>query len=117
MSGSATLATDRFRFATPATRISDSSTSPARAGACSDGPLSAVIVGASTAPSSGASPVGGERDARDGHPEVMGATRTDERGTAARTLSAVVLEAADRYDGTALRYKSGEDWKDISYDE
>ena len=33
MSGSATLATDRFRLATPATRISAASTSPARSGA------------------------------------------------------------------------------------
>ena len=33
MSGSATLATDRFRFATPATRISEARTRPARAGA------------------------------------------------------------------------------------
>src|SRR4051812_16479381 len=33
MSGSATLATDRFRFATPATRISASRTRPARSGA------------------------------------------------------------------------------------
>src|SRR3954468_22859345 len=34
MSGSATLATDRFRFATPATRISATRTIPARSGAC-----------------------------------------------------------------------------------
>jgi long-chain acyl-CoA synthetase len=47
----------------------------------------------------------------------MGATRTDERGTAARTLGAIVLEAADRYDSTALKYKSGEDWKDVSFGE
>src|SRR4029453_3964572 len=33
MDGSATFATDRFRFATPATTISAVSTSPARAGA------------------------------------------------------------------------------------
>jgi hypothetical protein len=33
MSGSATLATERFRLATPATRISAASTIPARAGA------------------------------------------------------------------------------------
>src|SRR3954467_13695968 len=117
MSGSATLATDRFRFATPATRISESRTSPARAGAWSLPPRSAVIVAASTAPPSGASPVGGERGASAGHPEVMGATRTDERGTAARTLGAIVLEAADRYDSTALKYKSGEDWKDVSFGE
>jgi len=47
----------------------------------------------------------------------MGATRTDERGTAASTLGAVALEAAERYDGTALKFKSGDDWKDVSYSE
>src|SRR5215216_234757 len=37
MSGSATFATERFRLATPATRMSAASTSPARAGASAGG--------------------------------------------------------------------------------
>ncbi len=47
MSGSATLATDRFRLATPATRISAASTRPARSGA-SRGSLPEVPTSART---------------------------------------------------------------------
>src|SRR4051812_31012227 len=45
MSGSATFATDRFRFATPATRINDARTSPARAGASSTSALFVPAIG------------------------------------------------------------------------
>ena len=43
MSGRATFATARFRFATAATRINAASTSPARAGVAGRGPMPVLV--------------------------------------------------------------------------
>jgi long-chain acyl-CoA synthetase len=40
-----------------------------------------------------------------------------EHATGADTLAAMVLECAKRYDGTALKYKDGDDWAEMSYEE
>ena len=40
-----------------------------------------------------------------------------ETGTGAKTLAAMLLEAVERYDGTALKYHDGGDWTELSYDE
>jgi long-chain acyl-CoA synthetase len=42
---------------------------------------------------------------------------SSERSTGKETLGAMVLAAADRGDAAALRYKAGEEWKDVSYSE
>src|SRR3954452_23679685 len=44
-------------------------------------------------------------------------TTVESRGTGAKTLAAMVLDAVDRYDGTALKYKEGDDWVELSYDD
>ena len=48
-----------------------------------------------------------------------GATDTEQaQGTGAETLARMVGDAAERYgDAPALRFKEGDDWKDVSYDE
>ena len=46
-----------------------------------------------------------------------GATETGQ-GTGAKTLATMVGDAAERYgDAPALRYKDGDEWRDISYEE
>jgi long-chain acyl-CoA synthetase len=46
----------------------------------------------------------------------MSDTKTStERSTGKETLGAMVLAAAERGDDAALRYKDGEEWKDVSY--
>src|SRR5215213_3634266 len=48
----------------------------------------------------------------------MGGTTTETRqGTGADDLAAMVVEAAQNYDGAALRYHDGDDWADMSYEE
>src|SRR3954465_6415347 len=47
---------------------------------------------------------------------ASGAT-TAGQGTGAATLAAMALEAAERYDGGALKYKDGDDWAEMSWDE
>jgi long-chain acyl-CoA synthetase len=42
---------------------------------------------------------------------------TAERGTGAETLAAMAIEVAERYEGAALKFKEGEDWKELSYEE
>jgi long-chain acyl-CoA synthetase len=42
---------------------------------------------------------------------------TAERGTGAGTLAAMASEVVDRFDGAALKYKDGDDWAELSYDE
>src|SRR5919199_4631172 len=39
-----------------------------------------------------------------------------ERGTGTNTLAAMALELAERFDGAALKYKEGGDWKELSYE-
>jgi long-chain acyl-CoA synthetase len=46
-----------------------------------------------------------------------GSTAVETRGTGAKTLAAMLLEAGDSYDGTALKYKDGDDWTELSYDD
>src|SRR3954466_8917515 len=46
-----------------------------------------------------------------------GSTTVETRGTGAKTLAAMILQAGDRYDGAALKYHDGEDWTELSYDE
>src|SRR4051795_6097084 len=43
--------------------------------------------------------------------------KTADQGTGAATLAAMALEAADRYDGAALKYKDGDDWSELSWEE
>src|SRR3954451_1979842 len=38
-----------------------------------------------------------------------------DRGTGTKTLAAMALEAVERFDGAALKYKEGGDWKELSY--
>jgi long-chain acyl-CoA synthetase len=40
-----------------------------------------------------------------------------ERGTGTNTLAAMALELAERFDGAALKYKEGGDWKELSYED
>jgi long-chain acyl-CoA synthetase len=40
-----------------------------------------------------------------------------DRGTGTETLAAMALEAVKRFDGAALRYKRGDEWAEVSYDE
>lgn len=40
-----------------------------------------------------------------------------ERGTGAETLAAMAIDIAGRYDGAALKFKDGGDWKELSYEE
>src|SRR5215211_1723565 len=48
----------------------------------------------------------------------MGGTTTETRqGTGADDLAAMVVQAAQDYDGAALRYHDGDDWRDMSYEE
>src|SRR3954464_12963527 len=47
----------------------------------------------------------------------MAGGSTAEQGTGATPLAAMTLEAADRYDGAALKYKEGDDWTEMSWDE
>ena len=42
---------------------------------------------------------------------------TAERGTGTDTLAAMALEAIDRYDGAALKYKQDDDWTELSYED
>jgi long-chain acyl-CoA synthetase len=42
---------------------------------------------------------------------------TAERGTGAATLAEMTIEAVDRFDGAALKFKDGDDWAELSYDE
>jgi long-chain acyl-CoA synthetase len=46
-----------------------------------------------------------------------GSTAVETRGTGAQTLASMVFKAADRYDGTALKYHDGSDWVEVSYDD
>lgn len=47
---------------------------------------------------------------------MTGDTETSaKRSTGKDTLGSMLLAAADRNDGAALRYKDGEDWRDVSY--
>jgi long-chain acyl-CoA synthetase len=43
--------------------------------------------------------------------------KTATHGTGAKTLAAMVLQAIDEYDGTALKYHDGDDWTEMSYDD
>src|SRR3954451_2993253 len=47
----------------------------------------------------------------------MAGTKQAEQGTGAATLAAMVFEAAERYDGAALKYKDGDDWAELSWEE
>jgi long-chain acyl-CoA synthetase len=47
----------------------------------------------------------------------MAAGATAEHGTGTSTLAAMALEAADRYDGAALKYKEDGDWTEMSWEE
>src|SRR3954470_8720646 len=40
-----------------------------------------------------------------------------ERGTGTKTLAAMALEDVERFDGAALKYKEGGDWKELSYED
>jgi long-chain acyl-CoA synthetase len=40
-----------------------------------------------------------------------------EQGTGAPTLAAMTLEAVERFDGTALKYREDGDWKELSYED
>src|SRR3954447_5929422 len=40
-----------------------------------------------------------------------------ERGTGTETLAAMALEAIERFDGAALKYKEDGDWKELSYED
>jgi long-chain acyl-CoA synthetase len=46
-----------------------------------------------------------------------GTTAGTKQGTGAADLAAMVGEAAENYDGAALRYHDGDDWQDMSYEE
>src|SRR5215217_3040502 len=48
----------------------------------------------------------------------MGSTTAEtKQGTGADDLAAMVVQAAQDYDGAALRYHDGDDWRDMSYEE
>jgi long-chain acyl-CoA synthetase len=47
----------------------------------------------------------------------MAGEATAERGTGTDTLAAMALEAIDRYDGAALKYKQDDDWTELSYED
>src|SRR4051812_41359739 len=56
--------------------------------------------------------------ARTGQGHSMGGTTAGtKQGTGAADLAAMVVEAAQNYDGTALRYYDGDELKDMSYEE
>src|SRR4051794_29319049 len=57
------------------------------------------------------------RNGRPGHRDAMPGGSTAEQGTGTPTLAAMALEAADRYDGAALKYKEGDDWTEMSWEE
>src|SRR3954464_10049653 len=40
-----------------------------------------------------------------------------DRGTGTKTLAAMALEAIERFDGPALKYKEDGDWKELSYED
>src|SRR4051812_45175416 len=40
-----------------------------------------------------------------------------DRGTGTKTLAAMALEAVERFDGPALKYKEDGDWKELSYED
>src|SRR3954468_24533389 len=40
-----------------------------------------------------------------------------ERGTGTKTLAAMALEAVERFDGPALKYKEDGDWKELAYED
>src|SRR4051794_5484773 len=42
---------------------------------------------------------------------------TTERSTDSKTMADMVVRAADRYEGTALKWNSGEEWQELSYGE
>jgi long-chain acyl-CoA synthetase len=42
---------------------------------------------------------------------------TAERGTGAETLAAMLIQAVDRFDGAALKYKQDDDWAELSYED
>src|SRR4051812_570830 len=48
---------------------------------------------------------------------MVAGAKTAGQGTGAATLAAMALEAAQRYDGAALRYKEGDDWAELSWEE
>src|SRR4051812_17116629 len=48
---------------------------------------------------------------------MVAGAKTAGQGTGAATLAAMALEAAQRYDGAALRYKDGDDWTELSWEE
>jgi hypothetical protein len=49
---------------------------------------------------------------------MMGDSGTStKRSTGKDTLGAMLLAAAERHEGAALRYKAGDDWRDVSYAE
>src|SRR3954465_15059464 len=52
-----------------------------------------------------------------GDRDAMAGVSTAEQGTGTPTLAAMALEAAERYDGAALKYKEGDDWTEMSWEE
>jgi len=46
-----------------------------------------------------------------------GTTAETKQGTGADDLAAMVVQAAQNYEGAALRYHDGDDWRDMSYEE
>src|SRR5215211_7428214 len=48
---------------------------------------------------------------------MAGGTATAEQGTGTSNLAEMTLEAANRYDGAALKYKEGEEWTEMSWEE
>src|SRR3954447_6721122 len=48
---------------------------------------------------------------------MAGGATTAEQGTGTSTLAAMALDAAKRYDGAALKYKDGDDWTEMSFEE
>jgi long-chain acyl-CoA synthetase len=47
----------------------------------------------------------------------MSGGATAERGTGAETLTEMAATAAERFDGAALKFKDGDDWQELSYEE
>jgi long-chain acyl-CoA synthetase len=47
----------------------------------------------------------------------MAGGATAERGTGTETLAEMATALADRFDGAALKFKEGDDWHELSYDE
>jgi long-chain acyl-CoA synthetase len=46
-----------------------------------------------------------------------GSTAVETQGTGAATLAGMVLKAARSYDGAALKYKEGDDWVELSFED